>query len=86
MKGNKMFMSIKIDLEKAYDRINWNFVENCLEECKFPPNLIQIIYDCISSPSYNILWNGDKTDTFTPTRGLRQGDPISPISFMENSY
>lgn len=72
MKGNKMFMSIKIDLEKAYDRINWNFVKNCLEDCKFPPNLIQIIRDCISSPSYKILWNGDKTDIFTPTRGIRQ--------------
>ncbi|RHN82372.1 putative RNA-directed DNA polymerase [Medicago truncatula] len=82
MKGNKMFMSIKIDLEKAYDRINWNFVENCLEDCKFPPNLIQIIRDCISSPSYKILWNGDKTDTFTPTRGIRQGDPLSPYLFV----
>lgn len=39
MKGNKIFMAIKIDLEKAPDRINWNFVKNYIE-CKFPPKLI----------------------------------------------
>jgi hypothetical protein len=71
MKGKKMFMSIKIDLEKAYDRLNWNFIEKCLEDCKFPPKLIQVIHHCISSPSYKIMWNGEKTDSFNPTRGIR---------------
>jgi len=82
VKGNKMFMSIKIDLEKAYDRLNWNFVEKCLEDCNFPPKLIQVIHHCISSPSYKILWNGEKTDSFVPTRGIRQGDPLSPYLFV----
>lgn len=82
MKGNKMFMSIKIDLEKAYDRLNWNFVENCLNECKFPSNLINIIQHCISSPSFKILWNGEKTNMFTPSRGIRQRDPLSTYLFV----
>ena len=76
MKGNKAFMAIKIDLEKAYDRLNWNFVEECLKECKFPPKLIKIIHHYISTPSYKITWNGDKTESFYPSRGIRQREII----------
>jgi len=75
-------MSIKIDLEKTYDRLNWNFIQNCMEECKFSGKLIQVIRHCITSPSYKIMWNGEKTDSFTPTRGIRQGDPLSPYLFV----
>jgi hypothetical protein len=82
IKGKKMFMSIKIDLEKAYDRLNWNFFEKCLTEYKFPPKLINIIHHCITSPSYKILRNEDKTDTFIPTRDIRQGDPLSSYLFV----
>ena len=51
-RGNKMFMSIKIDLEKAYDRLNWNFIEKFLDNCMFPPKIVSIIHHCITSPSY----------------------------------
>lgn len=49
MKGKKVFMSVKIDLEKAYDILNWRFVTQCLQDYKLPKELINIIYHRISS-------------------------------------
>lgn len=60
MKGEKMFMSIKINMEKAY-QLNSKSKENYLEDCKFPAKLIWMSHHCISFTAYKILWNGEKT-------------------------
>lgn len=78
MRGTKKFMAIKIDLEKAYDRINWKFLVSCLRECQFPQSIIDLVYACMSSASFKVLWNGSMTDSFCPSRDIRQGDPLSP--------
>ncbi|KAK7260044.1 hypothetical protein RIF29_25766 [Crotalaria pallida] len=81
-KGKKGFMAIKIDLEKAYDKLKWNFVIDTLKDEGIPDMLINVIYHCISSATMNILWNGEILDPIIPANGVRQGDPISPYLFV----
>ena len=54
-KGKKGFMAIKVDLEKAYDRISWNVMEKVLEELQCPDMMIKRIMNCISTTTTNIL-------------------------------
>ncbi|KAH9751258.1 putative ribonuclease H protein [Citrus sinensis] len=75
-------MLIKVDLEKAYDRLSWDFIFETLSEAGIPSDLIRMTMECITSASMQILWNGDCTEEFVPSRGIRQGDPISLYIFV----
>jgi hypothetical protein len=62
---------LKIDLEKAYDRIERSFLREVLILFKFPMSLVNLILECISSSSSTILFNGGQMEEFQPSRGIR---------------
>jgi exonuclease III len=77
-KRKKGFAAYKLDLEKAFDNVNWDFLTLCLQDFGFPDITIKLIMHCVSSSTFSILWNGNKLPPFKPSHGLRQGDPLSP--------
>eukprot|EP00253_Pinus_taeda_P018598 PITA_18598 len=75
-------MMIKLDLSKAYDCLSWRYLRKVLEVYGFEKRWIEWIYSMISTPIFSILVNGTPTKTFNASRGIRQGDPISPFLFI----
>lgn len=75
-------MILKLDLEKTYDRMEWQFIMESLNLLDILNSMKNIILQCISSSNLCINWNGTRTQPFQATRGLRQGDSISPYLFV----
>lgn len=76
---NSRYCALKLDMRKAYDRLEWDYLQKVMTKLGFHRLWVQMIMRLISSVSFSVMFNGQKLESFKPTRGIRQEDPISPI-------
>ena len=80
-RSNKPAMIFKVDFEKAYDSVSWSFLDYMMSRLGFCQKWRNWISSCLQSATISVLINGSPSKEFSPTRGLRQGDPLAPLLF-----
>jgi hypothetical protein len=81
-KYKKELLLFKVDFEKAYDSVDWGYLDAVLGKMEFPPLWRKWMRECVCTAKASVLVNDSPTDEFPLERGLRQGDPLSPFLFL----
>lgn len=81
-RGKPTNIVIKLDMKKAHDKVSWLFLTKVLKKMNFSEVFIELIWRLIANNWYSILFNGQAHGFFHSTRGVKQGDPLSPALFI----
>ena len=81
-KGKIGSLALKLDVSKAYDRVEWLFLQGVMQKLGFPEKWIERVMTCVTTTSFSILLNGKPYGNVFPSRGIRQRDRLSPYLFL----